>query len=338
MTGHLFVRRQSELVLRRRLPRQSELRVGETRFVVGLTTQIGFEEPRVWIVEVLGKELIGDVIRLHRVTGCKEEPQLVAHDRAAGAGVDIVISLDRTRRSQPCVLEPLRQIAALERCGRRAEVERPSIRVAAFPRDVIDHNAANLTFDRGAGGVVDEFLGGDIVHGTLDAVALAAEAGDPHAALGNRLVLTPAAMGRKRVGNCRTAGPADVGGALRHGDAGKEDADVVSGPADRNQIENLPIHHPLLRHVLRIDDRTLAGNGNGVFQRPDRHLHVHGCSERPGQLNSRAVHGRESRQREPHHILTRWKIGDSVSSASVSHRRATLLDQDRTGDLDGDSR
>ena len=103
-------------------------------------------------------------------------------------------------------------------------------------------------------------------------------------------------MRRKRIGNRRTPGTADVSRTLRHGDAWKEYADVVGGPAHRNQIENLPIHHALLRHVLRIDDRTLASDGNGVFERPYGHLRVDGCGERPGQLNARAVHGRESRQ------------------------------------------
>ena len=103
-------------------------------------------------------------------------------------------------------------------------------------------------------------------------------------------------------------------------------------------FDHLLIEDALLRRALHVDDRTLTGDGDRLFERAHAQVDVDRRDERTCQLDAFAADGRESAQAE-HHGIGAWpQIDDAVLTAAIGDDRTNLLNQGGARRLHRDSR
>jgi hypothetical protein len=108
----------------------------------------------------------------------------------------------------------------------------------------------------------------------------------------------------------------------RDGDAGDKDAKVLGEPARRNGVDDVVGHRLLPRRILNVHDGRFAGDGHGLFHRPDPHVRVHRGRERSGQLDALALDDAEAAQSERYRVGAGAQVDDSVTTVpSVTTER-----------------
>jgi hypothetical protein len=121
-------------------------------------------------------------------------------------------------------------------------------------------------------------------------------------------------------------------------DAGERGADVPHHPSARQHVEEVPIDDLLLHRALHVDERRLAGDGNGLLERSDLHVAVDGGDRVGLQRDAIALEGAEALERKRDGIDAGTQIDDLELTLAVADNRSGPLDQRRAGGLDGHAR
>ena len=278
-------------------------------------------------------EHAGDGPMTALVAHAKEVPEAVSDDRPADAEVEVPELLELARRGQAAVLQFLRVVAAHHSAAHGGGIELTGERVATLFRHDVHRRAADLGFAEAARRDHRDFLRVPDVR-DVRGHAGAAERGTDAQAVELETSLVAAASGAAEyhhAGNrlLRTAGGDHIG-HQRH--------QVVVSPRRRQRADHVVVHDRLQPHALDVDDRRLAGDGDGLFERPDRQVGVDRGDEGPGQLDAFALDAAEPGQRERHRIGAGAKVDDAVLAGAISDGAADFLDQHRAGDFDRDTR
>src|SRR6266550_8285773 len=145
--------RDAELVLLRRLPREPSREVPDRALVRRRAArQILLIGPHVRVAGVLVEER-RDVVPGAGVANGAVEPDLVALDGAAEAGIDVENLLQRIRRAQSTIHQRLGEVVSRRRLVREREEGGPAEGIAAVARDDVDANAAFFLFRADAASV-----------------------------------------------------------------------------------------------------------------------------------------------------------------------------------------
>ena len=126
---------------------------------------------------------------------------------------------------------------------------------------------------------------------------------------------------------------------IRHRDRNaRQEAGQRRGvPSRRQRVDDFGVEHLLAGGVLDVDHRRLTGHRNRFFDRADAHLGVHRRGKRSGQLDAVASHGAEPGQCDGDRIRAGPQVLYPVLPRVVGDDGAHLLNQRRTGYLDGDT-
>jgi hypothetical protein len=94
----------------------------------------------------------------------------------------------------------------------------------------------------------------------------------------------------------------------------------------------------LTRDALHVDDRRLAGDGDGLFESANPHLRVDRRGEVADDLNAFTPERVEPGQRENDSVGAGRQAHDPVLTTPVRHDRTNFLDQRRARCFDGHAR
>ena len=99
--------------------------------------------------------------------------------------------------------------------------------------------------------------------------------------------------------------------------ANRHDPDGRPVLGGRHRVDGFLLHHLPLDHVLRVDDRGGARNGDRLFQRADAEVGVHVGGELRLNLDALALDGREPSQGEGDGVHAGTQVDDVVAALRV---------------------
>jgi hypothetical protein len=264
-----------------------------------------------------------------------EEPQRVLQDRAAQRRVDVIQLLDLVNRGQPLRPQPIVQVAALQRAVAEVSEQEAAVAIAPFLRNQVDADAAVRRLGRVSAKLEVELL---YFGGIGGVAAVAAVTRQPREAvqLGHH-VLRVAAVDRDVSPFAGEAADVLSRRTIRIGrhHAGNHLADCLEAPRARQRIQDLARDDLALNRVVDVHRWRVAGDGDALFQRPDRQVGVDRRGERGRQRDAAADSRGESGQRERHVIDAGPQVDDRVAAFPVGDRGPRALDQRRARRLDG---
>jgi hypothetical protein len=94
-----------------------------------------------------------------------------------------------------------------------------------------------------------------------------------------------------------------------------------------DRFDQVFIERPAPPRALDIDDRALAGNGDGLFESAQAHLDVESGDELSRQLELFALDCGEARQRERDGVGARPQLENPVLTGIIGDGRAHLFDE-----------
>ena len=283
---------------------------------------------------VAPREAVGGRLVDLEAAEAAKEPEPVADDGTAKGVVEVVDQIYRLARRGAAIPEPLGELVLLEAGLAEPEVLLPAERVAALATDHVDPHAAGGRLGRDAARLVDHLLVREmvvvvlirpVVAGTHDELPVDRDRGLPDAHAVDRHV---GLLGRGRQSDLRPVqldARNQLGGRLQ----------VVAGG---DSVEHLAVEHLDPARRRDVHDRRLTGDGDRLFEGPDRELRVDRGHEAGRQFLVLDHDDRESGQREGHVVRAGTQVDDGVATRPVGDRDATTLDQRRTRRLDGDTR
>ena len=304
------------LVLRRHLPRQPRVAVRDAVPVEGRGPVA------VRAVEHPG---VDDVPARRR-----EEPQTVAHHRAADRGVEVVDDVELRHLVDAQAAYPLVDVVGLPRARRAAPEEAAAVLVAALVRDHVDAQPAGLRLRPLTRGRVRR-LGREhrVQVGLVAAVAdhrVDHHAVDLDGGVGG---VEPAAH---HLGLLRAGGAPHVG--LVHLDPRNQQRVRPHAAPGRNRLLRLAGQHLDALHLLHVDHRRLARHRDGLLDRADRHHRVEGQGH-VGPEDELVAHlGAEAGQGERDRVHARPQVDDVVVAGGVGEDDARAFDEDGAGRFD----
>ena len=351
------VAEEGDLVLLRRLPREVERLAARPRVaadrLLRQVLRVGHERRRMERVAVQTPCGARAVLRRARpqvgeharnvalrpvVAEAAEEPELVLHDRPADDGVEVPQLLHAVHRLQVARDQILREVVALEARVREVAEEVAAVGVAAFFRDDVGQHAARARLGGEAArrhrhllhraGVDDERR--------VVAAARVVHVVERHPVHHERHLIGAAAVHRQRL-VAIAAGAADVLRSERNRDAGDEDAQVLEAAAGRQRVDEIVREGLPLRDALRVDERALGRDGDGLLDGADAQIRVDRGREVGREHDAVALERVEARERERDGIGARREIDDLVVALAVARRRAHLLDQRGARGFHGDA-
>src|SRR5439155_15418507 len=134
----LLVPEHIQLVPRRDLRRQPQVRVVPCSITERLPAVIGIVGPGIRVAGVLVVVDVRDVLRVALSSGAQEEPEPVLAEGTTDRSTVIVVLDERCGCRQPGVLQLLTVIAALERLGTDSGEEAARVLVAAGARHDVE--------------------------------------------------------------------------------------------------------------------------------------------------------------------------------------------------------
>ena len=280
-------------------------------------------------IDAVGHAGVDDV-----APGRREEPQPVAGERAAHGDVVVVDEVDLRHLADAQVAQPLVPVVRLEVGRRLAGEHLAAVAVAALLRDHVHAQAALLRL----GGVprrgVRRLGREQRVQIGLVAAVLEDRA-DDHAVDLDRVVgsVEPAAH---HLGLLRPGRAADI--RLVHLDAGDEQRVGPRAAAGRDGLLDLLGHHLDALHLLHVDDRRGAGDGDRLLDAADRHGDVEVQRHVAEQLDLVAHLGAEAGQHIRDRIGSGPQIDDRVLACAVADGDARAFDEGGAGRLYGNPR
>ena len=108
--------------------------------------------------------------------------------------------------------------------------------------------------------------------------------------------------------------------------------------AARQRFEFARLSVSCLRMLVVSTTGAAPLHRNGFFQRADLHGHVDRCRETGRQVDTFALHGRKTGQRERHRNRCPVSVDDAVAPVAVSRDGPDFLDEGRTCRLHRDAR
>ena len=263
------------------------------------------------------------------------EPQLVLDDRPADrfrVVVDLVELADVD--TQSCQLR--RRVVGHPAAGGVAGVALPAEDVPALLGNQGQHHAAGLHL-RGAAAAarLDRHLLGRQILVVQHRDPVEGDVVERHAVLhdGRMSGVGPARLELQVVDEPR---PADVG--PHHRDPRHEHRLGPRRAGVDDVVEHLAGEHLDPRGLLNVDQRRLAGDGDGLFEAADLQLPVHRRREVRRDVDVLLDEGREARQAHRDGVAARSQRDDGVPAGAVGDGDAAAFDQHRAGDLHGDTR
>ena len=262
-------------------------------------------------------------------------PRLVRHDRAAhGAGC--APDVDHLRRLDAELPQLGRQVFRLHAAAGVLRVDRRGEGVAPLARDRVDRGAARTVLGAHAGDLdlhLPDGVGvGDVAGaGRRADVVLVPEAVERRP--GARLAVIEAVGALRRPG---VAGAAHVRPVL--GEPGSHLGDRLQPVvAHRQDFELLGVEHRLLADGLHVDHRRLAGDGDRLLDRADRHLGVDRRREPGADGDSVADDRGEAGQRERDRVVPERELHHAVQPGAVGERHLRRAERGG-GHIHGDAR
>ena len=134
------------------------------------------------------------------------------------------------------------------------------------------------------------------------------------------------------------AAAGDAAGVAVGAHARNQRLNAVGAARRRNGREHIAVEDGLHARALHVDDRRLAGDGDGLFEVADAQVAVHRRDEVATELDAVTLDGREPGQRERHHVRAGTQIDDSILARVVADNGADLLDQDGASGFDRHAR
>ena len=337
LTHLLFVPEHVHLVARGELRGDARARVLPRLILERLAAEIGLIGPLGRIARVPVLVHVHDVVRVPLEAQRAEEPESVARDRTAERVVEVVGLDERIRRREPCGLELVGIVAALQVAvsPRGEAAARQS--VASGLRHDIHHRPARLHLAQTARCRECHFLCvsrvGQVVRaaglGHRDADAVHQQA---------RLAIGPPAIeeGAVRAEGARVTGPgAHV--LLAAEDGRDEHEECIVGAGRRNRGDDFVCQHGLPLRALNVNDRCLARHGDGLLDAAHFELRVDRHGQERIQLETRAAHRGKAWQHEGDYVLAGPQVLDAIHPRAVGDGRSNLLDEGRARGLDRDA-
>ena len=269
-------------------------------------------------------EAVRDNVRVADVAVRTEEPQLVLHDRTAERRVEVVDVLNAVAGRQSLGFELVGEVVALKTVAGVTKEARSAQAVPAFLGNQVDEQASARDLGARRRRLHGDFLRHRVV---VVRLRLAVRVGRVH----RHAVDRHGVVGRGRPVHIEPLlrGNARATNILRDDlHAHRERAFRGIGPRRRQRIEHLtPQVHGFLR-ALHVDDRRRARHGDGLLQRANTHLDVHGRVEVGRKLDAVTLQLRKSLQGEHHLVRPRPEIDDRVAALFVSDHAASPFDED----------
>ena len=264
----------------------------------------------------------------------REPPQLIVAERAAHGAVEIVNVVDAVDRLETAAPQFIVDVVALEFLAGVVGQEVTGVAIPTVFRHHVHHHAAGGRFSGtavgqrhddllGARGIDEERAAGSTLHHRVVA----------HAVLQKLLVALFAAVDRHADGQLALAAT-DVLGVGRADHRRHERGVAEHALVGWHRIQKGARERLLLVHVLNVDERALAGDGDGLGERSDVQLNVDGGGEVRRQLDALPLGYAEARQREGDRVGARPQLRDLVLALTVGHSGADPLDQRRTAGFD----
>ena len=330
-----------DLVARGRLPRQAQRSLAIVRHLQRRVLQVGYvgEGRGIGVVEQAAGEEAGPAVGVGH-----EEPQVVAHDRAAERRGDLprLIGLEGSplATGDPAIDQILVDVVGQPARVPVVGVEAAAERVAPLLGDHVHAHAARFHLGGVRRVVVDVLRNRRILRQgrgrPVECRVRHVEAVDVH--LG--VVLVGAVDGQPVVGHAAQAAGVDGYGRRRptldvHGR--DEQRQRVVAARGREHLEDLAVDRLGLLNALDVDGRAGLRDDDRLLERPDRHLGVDVGGEPAAQPEALADERAEARQRERHGVVARLERDDQVLAVAVGDGGADLFDQGRAARLDGDA-
>ncbi len=276
----------------------------------------------------------GDVPLVALATRRDVVPETILDEGSAKRPVHVPQLDQLLRRAQAGVLQGLRVVAALHGAVGAVREKRSLDRVRARARDEAHHRPADFRLAQPAGRAEDDLLGMTDVRDVERHATAADRRSDRHPIdlqppFGERSAMIREGD-RRRPGNA-----ADI--LHRRRDTGDERREAEVRPPARERVDDVLLQRLLHFRALDVDERGLAGDGNGFLHRADPEIGVDRGDECACQLDALSPDAGKSGQREGHRIGAGIERHDAVLTRSVGHRRAHLLDQRRAGRFNGDA-
>jgi hypothetical protein len=252
-----------------------------------------------------------------------EEPEPVPHDRPPEREVEVGDVPDAVARLQPAVAQVLGDVVALPVAVGAADERRAAEAVAAFLRDHVDPHPAARDVCAGAARLEAHFRVCRVAEVGLHLAAVH-QAVHRHAVHLHGRVGLPRPV-RRHVDLLHLLVAADVRVALA--DAGHQCGEPRVVARRRHGVEQFPVQDGGPLRALHVDDRRVAGDGDGFLQGADAQVGVHRRREVGRQLELFVAQHVEAGEGERDGINAGPQIDDRVASLRVADRRAGPLDE-----------
>ena len=134
-------------------------------------------------------------------------------------------------------------------------------------------------------------------------------------------------------------GVGDADAAARaEDDARLQRREVDAEASRRNRVDDFLRDDLLHGRALNVDERRLAGDGDGFRDRADLHVALIDATNEPVSSMPSRLKVLKPCSENVTVYVPGGKRDDLVETGAIGHGRPRLLDQRRAGDLDGDAR
>ncbi len=276
----------------------------------------------------LRRAALGEVLRRQRnqVVGLRDalrqqEPQLVAANRAADHGVDVVGVVERIA-GRDVRLQLVGDVVVLHRAVPAEDAQDPRERVSALLGDRVHAYAADGGLGRLGTRVVDQLLLREFVD--ADAVALLPALRqvlpDVHSVEVDVLILAQRSVNRHVAREALAV----------ERDARHEARAALHRSRRGEDVERFTIDDRLVLRALKVDDGRRAGHSHRLLDGADRERCVHLRGECAFDHDALTLERLEAGQRERDRISAGPQIDDGIAAGAVADGRAHLLDEHGT--------